>query len=125
MATFTVVYDASVLYPAPLRDLLIQLALTGLFNARWTDEIHNEWMRNVLKNRPDLTLEQLTRTKNLMNASVRDCFDLNSKAICEAAQMQRSRLKNPPKSPDEYLETLVEQGLQQTAARLRDLCDEI
>lgn len=31
-------------------------------------------MRNVLKNRPDLTLEQLTRTKNLMNANVRDCL---------------------------------------------------
>lgn len=74
MASFTVVYDASVLYPAPLRDFLMWLALTDLFKARWTDEIHQEWMRNVLKNRPDLTLAQLNRTKNLMNTNVRDCL---------------------------------------------------
>ncbi len=54
MSRFTVVYDANVLYPAPLRDLLMRLAATGLFRARWTDRIHDEWMRNVLKNRPDL-----------------------------------------------------------------------
>lgn len=74
MASFTVVYDASVLYPAPLRDFLMWLALTDLFKARWTDEIHQEWMRNVLKNRPDLTLAQLNRTKKLMNTNVRDCL---------------------------------------------------
>ncbi|MEZ2233262.1 PIN domain-containing protein [Microcoleus sp.] len=67
-------YDACVLYSAPLRDLLMQLALTDLFQARWTDEIHDEWIRNVLKNRPDLTIEQLTRTKDLMNRYVRDCL---------------------------------------------------
>lgn len=61
----TVVYDACVLYPAPLRDFLMWLALTDLFRARWTNEIHDEWMRNVRKNRPDLTLEQLTKTKKL------------------------------------------------------------
>ncbi|HEY9609446.1 PIN domain-containing protein, partial [Allocoleopsis sp.] len=74
MANLIVVYDACVLYPAPLRDFLMWLALTDLFKARWTEEIHDEWMRNVLKNRSELTLEQLTRTKNLMNASVRDCL---------------------------------------------------
>ena len=31
MATFTVLYDACVLYPAPLRDLLMELALTDLY----------------------------------------------------------------------------------------------
>ncbi len=74
VAAFTAVYDACVLYPAPLRDFLMWLALTDLFKARWTEEIHAEWIRNVLLNRPDLTLEQLTRTKNLMNANVRDCL---------------------------------------------------
>lgn len=73
-SNFTVLYDACVLYPAPLRDLLMQLALTDLFRARWTDEIHDEWIRNVLKDRPDLTLEQLTRTKELMNSHIRDCL---------------------------------------------------
>lgn len=74
MTAFSAIYDACVLYPAPLRDFLMWLALTDLFKARWTEEIHDEWMRNVLLNRPDLTLEQLTRTKNLMNANVIDCL---------------------------------------------------
>ena len=52
----------------------MQLALTDLFRVRWTSQIHDEWMRNVLKERPDLTLEQLTRTKELMNSHVRDCL---------------------------------------------------
>src|SRR5438105_4346319 len=51
MANFTVVYDANVLYPAPLRDLLMRLALTDLFRARWTNDIHDEWIRNVLEAR--------------------------------------------------------------------------
>jgi len=74
MVASTVVYDACVLYPAALRDLLIWLALANLFHARWTEEIHNEWMRNVLKNRPDITVKQLTRTKNLMNNHVPNCL---------------------------------------------------
>ena len=39
---FVVVLDACVLYPATLRDLLLRLATTGLFAAKWTDEIHDE-----------------------------------------------------------------------------------
>lgn len=73
-SNYTALYDACVLYPAPLRDLLLQLALTDLFRAKWTDQIHEEWIRNVRKDRPDLTLEQLTRTKDLMNSHVRDCL---------------------------------------------------
>lgn len=72
MALLTVLYDASVLYPAPLRDLLMRLALTDVFRARWTADIHEEWMRNVLQSRPDLTREQLERTRALMDANVRD-----------------------------------------------------
>lgn len=74
MATFTALYDACVLYPAPLRDLLMHLALTDTFRARWTDRIHDEWIRSVLENRPDLKKEQLERTRNLMNVHVRDCL---------------------------------------------------
>ena len=51
---FTVVYDACVLYPAPLRDLLMRLALTDRFRARWSDAIHDEWIRNLRKQRPEL-----------------------------------------------------------------------
>ena len=51
----------------------MQLAMTGLFRAKWTEEIHEEWIRNVLKNRTDLKREQLERTRDLMNEHVLDC----------------------------------------------------
>ncbi|MFG0407966.1 PIN domain-containing protein [Pseudomonas sp. NY5710] len=71
---FTVIYDACVLYPAPLRDLLMHLALTGAYRARWSVQIHDEWTRNVLKNRSDLTKDQLDRTVVAMNRAVPDCL---------------------------------------------------
>ncbi|MDH0759327.1 PIN domain-containing protein [Pseudomonas juntendi] len=71
---FTVIYDACVLYPAPLRDLLMHLALTGAYRARWSVQIHDEWTRNVLKNRSDLTKYQLDRTVVAMNRAVPDCL---------------------------------------------------
>ena len=46
-------------------------------------------------------------------------FDLNAGAVVGAAQEHRASLKNPPKSVDEYLETLERQGLSQTVAELR------
>ena len=58
-----VVLDACVLFPAPLRDFLMHLALLDVFEARWTEEIHAEWICNVLELRPDLRIEHLTRTK--------------------------------------------------------------
>ena len=61
------VLDANVLYPAPLRDLFMHLAVVSAFQARWSEEIHAEWMRNVLANRPDLSLAQIERTRVLMN----------------------------------------------------------
>jgi predicted nucleic acid-binding protein len=67
-----VVYDACVLYPAPLRDLLVQLATTRIFRAKWTDRIHDEWVRNLLINRSDLKAEQLDRVRKLMNNNIQD-----------------------------------------------------
>ncbi len=81
MSEFTALFDACVLYPAPLRDLLVRLARTGLFRAKWTEEIHDEWIRNLLKNRPDLQPERLQRTKHLMNIAVRDCLVQSYEAL--------------------------------------------
>lgn len=71
MAKFSVIYDACVLYPAPLRDLLMHLALTDLFKARWTDRIHEEWI-NALLRRGQYDRAILERTRDLMDANVRD-----------------------------------------------------
>ena len=50
----------------------MHLALTDMYNARWTGRIHEEWIRNVLKNRPDLKREKLERTRDLMDSRVRE-----------------------------------------------------
>ena len=73
MANFVAVYDACVLYPAPLRDLLMWLALTDLYRAKWSVDIHDEWTRNVLKTRPELA-GKLARTRDLMDRNAQDCL---------------------------------------------------
>lgn len=67
MSTYTVILDACVLYPAPLRSYLLYLAQTGLYRARWSNFIHDEWIRNALKNNPNLHPEALVRTRALMD----------------------------------------------------------
>jgi predicted nucleic acid-binding protein len=181
----TAVYDACVLYPAPLRDLLVQLATTRIFCAKWTDLIHDEWTRNLLNNRPDLKAEQIARVRNLMNIGVQDSLvtdfeflitglelpdlddchvlaaaikaeanvivtfnlkdfpvgmiakygveaqhpdvfigeliDRNPQEVIQAINTIRSRLKNPPQTFDNYMETLLKQELITTVVLLRDL----
>ena len=62
----------------------MHLAVTDLYRAKWTDAIHDEWIRNVLKNRPDLKREQLQRTRELMNAHVRDCLVTGYEPLMDA-----------------------------------------
>lgn len=69
---FVVIYDACILYPANLRDFLLHLALTNQFKAKWSDDIHEEWINNLLKNRPDLKIERLNKTRELMELAVPD-----------------------------------------------------
>lgn len=69
---FVVIYDANVLYPSLLRDVLIRVAQRGMVRARWTERILDEVFLNLVSNRPDLDRTKLARTRELMNASVRD-----------------------------------------------------
>ncbi len=70
----TAVYDANILYPALVRDLFIRLAQADLVRARWTETIHDEWIRSVLKDNPHISASRLARTRAKMNASLRDCL---------------------------------------------------
>lgn len=72
MASRCVLYDANVLYPAILRSALVYLATTGLFRARWTMAIHEEWIRSVLVNRTDLKREPLEQVRDLMIRAIPD-----------------------------------------------------
>jgi hypothetical protein len=74
LAGFIAFYDANVLYPAELRNLLMHLALIGLFRAKWSAEVHEEWISNLLKKRPDLTRVKLERTRMLMDKHAVDAL---------------------------------------------------
>lgn len=71
---FVVLYDANVLYPSAMRDVLIRVAQLGVFQARWSETILDEALSNLANNRPDLSLDLLDRTRTLMNQAVPDCL---------------------------------------------------
>jgi predicted nucleic acid-binding protein len=185
--TLIAVLDACVLYPAPLRDLLVELGSRDLFRARWSAEIHEEWMRNLGSDRFDLDPKRLKRTQELMDLHVTDSvvtghmplipsltlpdpddrhvlaaaihchasrivtknlkdfpmanlaqygigaqhpdpfllelLNADEVAFCAAIKAVRQRLKNPPKTAEEYLLTLEQQELAQTVERLREFVD--
>jgi len=65
---FTAILDANVIYPAPVRDLLLNLADQEIFSPKWSEIIHEEWIRNLLINRTDLSKSKLLRTVKIMNS---------------------------------------------------------
>jgi len=182
LASFTAFLDASVLYPAPLRDLLLEVAVSDLYRAKWSAAVHDEWINALLRTRADLTREKLERTRDMMNAHVRDAlvtdfedmigiltlpdpndrhvlaaaikgradlivtgnlkdfpaaalgrwgveaqhpdefltnqFHLSPPVFLKAVRTVRLRLKSPPKSVEEYLDTLRAQGLLATVSEI-------
>ena len=54
-----------------------------------------------------------------LDVFVRHLIDLWPSAVIAAARTVRSRLKNPPRTVDEYLQTLERQGLVSTVSELR------
>lgn len=74
ISTFTAFFDANVFYGARLRSLIVTLAETKLFRARWSERVQDEWARHLLENRPDLNPESLMKTKELMVEAVPDCL---------------------------------------------------
>jgi predicted nucleic acid-binding protein len=174
--------DANVLYPAPLRDILLQIAVEDLFQPKWTEKIHEEWIEALLRNEPHRARKDLERTRMLMENSVVDALvdgyealmegltlpDPNDRHVlaaaitgrcdliitqnlsdfpphiltsygvqakhpdefllelledkedrfCLAVHKVRMRLKNPPYTPENYLEILRRQGLFRTTTQL-------
>ena len=160
-----------------------------MFRAKWTEHIHEEWIRNVLANRRELKREQLERTRELKNLHVRDVLVTGYEPLTEgltlpdpddrhvlaagircnaeliltfnlkdfpetalrpfgiearhpdrflvdqlgidqpgvliAVKRQRESLKNPPKKPLEFLDTLEQQQLPLFVGELRRFADVI
>ena len=88
MSTFTAFFDANVFCGARLRSLVLFLAETKLFRARWSNLVHDEWVRNLPQKRPDLQPADLARTRQLMDASVLD-------ALVTSGPLFANRLHNP------------------------------
>jgi predicted nucleic acid-binding protein len=70
--TTVAVYDANVLYPSALRDVLIRIGMKKLVQPKWTNEILDETFRNLSENRPDLDPAKLEITRARMSAAIRD-----------------------------------------------------
>ncbi|GAA1748196.1 PIN domain-containing protein [Streptomonospora arabica] len=84
---FVVLYDANVLYPSTLRDLLLRLAQAGLVQAKWTHRILDETFSNLKSNRPELSEEALDRTRKLMICAVRDCLVTGYEPVIESLDL--------------------------------------
>ena len=96
----------------------MRLALTDMFRARWTNEIHEEWIAAVLEDHPNLARQQLERTRDMMNDAVLDCVitgyegmanhvalpDANDRHVlaaairCQAGVIVTSNLKDFPQA---------------------------
>jgi predicted nucleic acid-binding protein len=85
--TFTVVYDANVLYPNTLRDLLIRIAQSGLVQAKWTDQILDEMVGAIRRNRGDIPPAKLDRLRELMNDAVRDVLVTGYEPLIEGLKL--------------------------------------
>lgn len=74
---FVVIYDANVLVPVRLRDLLLRIAERGLVRARWSEQILDEWAGAVRTIRPDISAEMIQRYRTAMVTAVPDCLVTN------------------------------------------------
>ena len=84
---FIVVYDANVLYPNTLRDLLLRITQAGLVQAKWTSQILDEMIRALSRNRPDIPAGKLDRLRDLMNQAVRDCLVTGYEPLVEGLKL--------------------------------------
>jgi hypothetical protein len=73
MARLVAVLDANApCIPPGCGTSSMRLAIAGMFQPRWTTTILDECFDNISADRPDLTAEQLNRTRHLMAVAVPD-----------------------------------------------------
>jgi predicted nucleic acid-binding protein len=79
--------DANVLYPAPIRDIFLQLTVDDLFSAKWSAAIHQEWIEALLRNEPYRDRAALERTRSLMDTAVRDSLIAGYEPLIESLHL--------------------------------------
>lgn len=65
----------------------MELAVSDLYKARWTDDIHREWIDSLLRNVPERSREKLERTRDLMNENTRDCLIYGYECIIPSLEL--------------------------------------
>ena len=73
-----------------MRDLLIQLAITGLFAAKWSADIQREWIEALLRNQPHRDRKALERTRGLMDAALEDALVTGYESLIPALSLPDS-----------------------------------
>jgi hypothetical protein len=84
---FLVIYDASVLYPPTLRDVLNRVAQEGMVHAKWTNRILDETFNAIEKTNPHLDPARLARTRELMGGAIRDCLVVGYEPLINAVEL--------------------------------------
>lgn len=64
MSACTALLDASVLYPAPLQEVLLELTTTDVCRAKWSSGIHDEWINALMRNEPHHDRAAFERTRD-------------------------------------------------------------
>lgn len=111
---FIVVYDANVLYTNTLRDLHIRIALAGLVQAKWTQQILDEALQSRARDHPDTPPEKLDYLRELINKAVPDSLVTGHESLIEG-------LKLPDPNDRHVLAAAIKSGAQViVTANLRD-----
>jgi predicted nucleic acid-binding protein len=104
------VLDANVLYPAPVRDILLHIASEGLYQPKWSDNIQQEWTRSLLAKRPDLKISSLKKICKWMEIVFPD-----------AQSLQYNHPKKPINLPDKDDVHVVETAIRSGANYIRSI----
>jgi predicted nucleic acid-binding protein len=83
MPRFTALVDASALYSMTVTDLVIETAQSGIFRARWSEDIHAEWMERLKAKRPDLDPAKIEARRRAMDAAMPDCLVQNYRDLID------------------------------------------
>jgi len=83
---FVVVLDANVMYPFRTRDVLFTFAQQGLFRARFTDQIIDEWTGSLIRNKPALE-ESIKKQATAVREVFEECFVTGYEAMIEGLEL--------------------------------------
>jgi len=79
--------DASVLYPVSLRNLFMRLTVERLFQARWSADVHEEWIRAVLRDHPHIPPARLHTLRDAMDRHAQDAVVAGYEGLVDSLKL--------------------------------------